>query len=61
LIWGTHIVRDAKRVMLTIVGRPNFFSSEIAGIKARVVGVQDPAGNTITTNQADRNVKTGQI
>lgn len=52
---------DAKRVMLTIVGRPNFFSSELAGIKARVVGVEDPAGNAITANQADRNVKTGQI
>jgi hypothetical protein len=52
---------DAKRVMLTLVGRPNFFLSEFAGIKARVVGVQDPAGNTITINQADRNVKTGQI
>lgn len=52
---------DASRVLLTLIGRSQFFASEISGIKARAEGLQDPAGNNITDTAADRNIKIGTL
>lgn len=53
--------KDPRQLLLTIVNRPNFFGSDAFEIKARAVGVADPAGNAITSVLANRNVVTGKI
>lgn len=52
---------DARRVMLTVVGRARFFGLEASALKARAERVQDPAGNAITGSSADRNTPTGRL
>lgn len=51
---------DAKQLRMTL-GQANVFANQVNAIKARVEGVEDPAGNAITDTQADANVVTGSI
>lgn len=52
---------NARRVLLTIIDRPGFFHDEATAIKGRVINVADPAGNAITSRNADENVQTGSL
>lgn len=51
---------DAKTIRLEV---PNtaFFANDVNAIKARVEGLADPAGNSITERSADANQKVGTI
>lgn len=52
---------DAKVVRLELPGTTTFFANDVNAIKARVEGLADPAGNTITERSADANQKVGTI
>jgi hypothetical protein len=51
---------DPKTLRLEIA-KANLFDADMNAIKVRVEGISDPAGNTITESQADRNQKVGNI
>lgn len=51
---------DAKQLRL-VISDATVFGNEVNAIKARVEGVEDPAGNAITDTQADANVVSGSI
>ncbi len=53
--------KEAKRVFLVVKGVTNLFDTKLNSIKARVEGVEDPAGNDITSSQADKAQVTGNI
>lgn len=45
---------DPRKIVLTVIKRPQLFATEITHLRARVEGVADPAGNAIEKGQADR-------
>jgi hypothetical protein len=47
---------DARRVQLTIVGRPRFFDAHAMAIAARTSGLAGPGGHRIGDAEADQHV-----
>ncbi|MDB5096013.1 MAG: hypothetical protein JWM80_434 [Cyanobacteria bacterium RYN_339] len=53
--------RNPKTLFVYVIGRNSIFSSSMVELKARVEGLADPAGNAITSSDADQNQIQGSL